>query len=380
MLKGIAHFERTNNLWTIYHDDEALAETEPQWIRQRKWHGVISRHTTKGFAEVCTKLRIPLVDLNDVDPFPGIPKIRPDNNLIGQRGAEHFLERGYRNFGFAGFSNLGWSCERRDGFLEAVLRSGHKCSLFDVVFPGCTTPFWVEKQIEKLSLWLKGLAKPIGVMATFDLRAQQLINAAYDAGILVPEEIAVIGVNNDTHRCEMTVPAISSVAPNAFQSGFRAASLLNDMLAGRKIDKYDQRVEPLGVVARHSTDILAIDDEKIAAAVNFIRQNACGGLTADQVADHAHISRSLLEKKFRHYIGRSPQSEIRRMQIGKISQLLVDTDFPLKRIAELTGFDYTEYMCVLFKRMTGYPPGAFREKMQNKAIVRSIVSDAQIVP
>jgi LacI family transcriptional regulator len=373
MLKGIAHFERTNNVWTAYHDDEAISETDVKWVRDRNWKGVISRHTTPKLANICRELKIPLVDMNDVDPYPGIPKIRPDNARIGQLGAEHLIGRGYRHFGFAGFSNMGWSRERRDSFTETVRLAGHDCSLFDVPYPGGSTPFWNEKQIEKLSAWLKKLPKFSAVMACNDLRAQQLITAAATSGILVPEDIAILGANNETFRCEMTIPALSSVAPNAFQSGFRAAGLLNDMLLGRKVESYDQRVEPLGVVARLSTNALAIDDDKIADAVNFIRKMACNGLTVDQVAENSHISRSLLEKKFRRYIGRSPQAEIRRVQVSRITELLIETDYPLKRIAELTGFDYTEYMSVLFKRMTGLPPGEYREKMRDKAIVRSTV-------
>jgi len=377
MLKGIAHFERINNVWTVYHDDEAISETELKWFRNRKWQGVISRHTTPELASTCLELKIPLVDLNDVELFPGIPKVRPDNARIGQVGAEHFIERGYQNFGFAGFSNLGWSCERRDGFSEAIRDAGHSCSVLDVVYPGSKTQFCDDAQIEKLSSWLRELPRPIGIMACIDLRAQQLINAAHVCKILVPEEMAILGANNDTFRCELTIPALSSVAPNAFQSGFRAASLLDDMLVGRKIDSFNHRIEPLGVVTRLSTDILAIDDQTIAEAVNFIRQNACQGVTADQVAENSHISRSLLEKKFRQFIRRSPQAEIRRVKVSKISQLLIDTDLPLKRIAEMTGFEYTEYMCVLFKRMTGLPPGEYREKMQDKAVVRSMANAGQ---
>ena len=371
MLKGIAHFERSHVFWSGYHDDQAVAETEVHWIRKREWHGVISRHTTQELVDVCREMGIPLIDMNDVDVFPGVPKIRPDNRRIGQIGAEHFRDRGYRNVGFAGFSNLGWSRERRDGFAESALAAGQDCSLFEVDFPGSSTPFWDDEQIEEIAVWLRALSKPFAVMACNDMRAQQIISAARAAEILVPEQLAVLGANNDIVRCEMTIPAISSVAPNAFQSGFRAAGMLNEILSGRDVVSMDQRVEPLGVVVRHSTDTLAIDDEKIAAAVNFIRKSACTGVTADQVADSAHISRSLLEKKFRHYIGRSPQAEIRRVQVDRIGQLLVATDFPLKKIAEMTGFEYTEYMCVLFKRTTGYTPGAYRDTMKDKANVRS---------
>ncbi len=369
MLKGIAHFERTHHVWTAFHDDQGISEGDPQWIRGKKWQGVISRHTTPEMAEACVELGIPLVDLNDVEPYPGVPKIRPDNVSIGHLGAEHFIERGYQKFGFAGFFNNLWSCERRDGFVEAVRLSSRECSVFDVEYPGDSTPFWEEEQISKLAVWLKGLPKPIGVMACVDLRAQQVISAAHAAGILVPEEVAVLGANNDTIRCELADPALSSVAPNAFQSGYRAAALMRDLLSGRQPKAMEQRVEPVGVVTRHSTDVLAVEDRNVAAALSFIREQACHGITVEQVLQHAHASRSQMERKFREHIGRSPQSEIRRVQLRKIRQLLLETDFPLKRIAELTGFEHMEYMCVLFKRMTGSSPGSYRVKMQDKAVV-----------
>jgi LacI family transcriptional regulator len=376
MLKGIAHFERTHHVWTAFHDDQAVSETDPRWLRSKKWQGVISRHTTPALASACAELNIPLVDLNDVEPYPGIPKIRPDNIGIGHLGAEHFIERGYQKFGFAGFSNVLWSRERRDGFVEAARLAGRECAVFDVEYPGDSTPFWEEEEIGKLSSWLKDLPKPIGVMACVDLRAQQLVSAAHASGILVPEEVAILGANNDTIRCELADPALSSVAPNAFQSGYRAAALLRDMLAGGKPAALDQRVEPLGVVTRHSTDVLAVEDRNVAAALSFIREQACHGITVDQVLQHAHASRSQIERKFRQHIGRSPQSEIRRVQLRKIRQLLLETDFPLKRIAELTGFEHMEYMCVLFKRSTGFPPGIYRVKMQDKATIGAAPAEA----
>jgi len=366
MLKGVAHFERTHHIWTAFHDDQGVSEGDPRWLRTKKWQGVISRHTTPILVKTCKELEIPLVDLNDIALFPGVPKIRPDNVGIGHLGAEHFIERGYQKFGFSGFGNDSWSCERRDGFVEAVRLAGRDCSVFDVEYPGDSTPFWEEEQIGKLATWLTSLPKPIAVMACVDLRAQQVISAAHTVGILVPEEVAVLGVNNDTVRCELADPALSSVAPNAFQSGYRAAALMRDLLAGKKASSMDQRVDPVGVVTRHSTDVLAVEDRNVAAALSYIREHACEGITVNDVLQHAHASRSQMERKFRHYIGRSPQAEIRRVQLRKIRQLLLETDFPLKRIAELTGFEHMEYMCVLFKRMTGDSPGNYRVRMQDK--------------
>lgn len=364
MLKGIAHYERSHQLWTAFHDDQARVETEPYWLRSKKWDGVISRHTTPALVKACAQQKIPLVDLNDVKPFPGVPKIRPDNIGLGHLGAEHFLERGHQHFGYSGFANDGWSCERRDGYLEALRLAGRKCEMFDVNYPGDLTPIWDAEQIASLCDWLRQLPKPVAVMACNDMRAQQLITAAHTCNILVPEEVSILGVNNDPIRCELAYPPLSSVAPNGFQSGYRAAETLAEMLEGRKPANYDQRIEPLGVVTRLSTDALAIHDRNVAAALNFIRENACTGVKVDDVSRHAFASRSQLEKKFRQYLGRSPQAEIRRVQVSKIRQLLIETDFPLKKIADLTGFEHVEYMCVLFKRLTGDSPGIYRKKTQ----------------
>ena len=195
-----------------------------------------------------------------------------------------------------------------------------------------------------------GLPKPAGVMACNDLRAQQLIAVAHASGLLVPEEVAILGANNEPIRCELAYPPLSSVSPNAFQSGYRAAEMLAQLMAGQTPESVDVRIEPLGVATRPSTDVLAIEDRSVAAALNLIRQRACLGVTVDEVVRHAHASRSQLEKKFRRHLGRSPQAEIRRVQVAKIKQLLVDTDYPLKKIAELAGFEHVEYMSVVFKR------------------------------
>ncbi len=363
MLKGVAHFERSHQLWTGFLDDEARSERDPQWVRSKKWDGVISRHTTPALVQTCAELKLPLVDLNDTELFPGVPKIRPDNVALGHLGAEHFIERGYQHFGFAGFGNHGWSCERRDGFAEALRLAGKKGEVLDVEYPGDLTPFWDAQQIAALENWLARLPKPIGVMACNDMRAQQVMAAAHACGILVPEEVAVLGANNEPIRCELAYPPLSSVSPNAFQSGYKAAEVLADLMNRRKPDSYDIRIEPAGVSTRPSTDVLAIDDRIVTTALSYIRQKACAGLNVDDVVKAAHASRSQLEKKFRRYLGRSPQAEIRRVQVAKIKQLLVETDYPLKRISEMAGFEHVEYMSVVFKRLTGDSPGGFRKRI-----------------
>ncbi|HEY3756199.1 MAG TPA: DNA-binding transcriptional regulator [Opitutaceae bacterium] len=366
MLKGIAHFHRLHSPRRLFLDDQARSEADTKWLRSRKWDGAISRHTTPALVRACAEMGVPLVDLNDSEPFDGVPKIRPDNVGIGHMGAEHFIERGYSHFAFCGFSNAGWAQERRDGFVEGLQLAGRTCEIFEVSYPGDLNPYWDAEQTTALVAWLEALPKPIGVMACNDLRALQIMAATHSAGLVVPDDVAVLGVNNETIRCELSNPPLSSVAPNAFRSGYEAAQLLEELLQGNRPKTLVRRIDALGVVLRHSTDVLAIQDRPTASALGYIRDHAHKGITVADVMKHAFASRSQLEKKFRRHIGRSPQAEIRRVQVAKIRQLLAETDFPLKRIAELTGFEYIEYMSVVFKRLVGESPGAYRQKVQRR--------------
>lgn len=360
MLEGIVSYQRSHQQWLTFLDDEARGMWDMNWLSSGKWDGVICRHTTPEMAERCRKLGLFLVDVNDSGPIPGVPKIRPDNVAIGHRGAEHFLGRGYRNFGFCGFGNQDWSRERQAGYEEALQLVDRECHVHNLDYPGVVAPDWDRTLTLEIADWLKKLPKPIAIMACVDMHAFQVIHAAKQANLNVPEDVALVGVNNDVLRCELSYPPLSSVEPNAFQSGYLAAETLDRMLHGDNRVSADIRIDPLDVVTRHSSNLLAIQDPHVVAALRHINERACCGLTVDQVVRAAAASRSKLEKKFRQYLGRSPQAEIRRVQIAKVRTLLRDTDYPLKQIAELCGFEYVEYLSVVFKRITGQTPGHFR--------------------
>ncbi len=364
VLQGIIQHERTHRQWATFLDDEARTEREPGWLRREEWRGVISRHTTPEMVQICAELGLPLVDLNDTPPFPGVPKIRPDNAAIGRLGAEHFIERGFRHFAFCGWGNQLWSCDRRDGFVETLRAAGHGCEVLDIDYPGIITPDWNTEQIQRISDWLKRQPKPVAAMGCVDVCAFQMLAAAQQAGLLVPEEVAMLGANNDTVRCELSHPPLSSVALNSYQAGYYAAEVLDRMLRGDAPGGIDARIAPLGVVTRLSTDILAVGDRAVTTALSYIREQACRGISVSDVVRHAEASRSQLEKKFRRLIGRSPQAEIRRVQLARVKELLIETDLPLKAIATMTGFDHLDYLSVVFKRLTAETPGHFRKRRQ----------------
>lgn len=366
ILDGIARFAR--GTWDVQIDSRASAVSDPTWIASSPWDGVITRHISAALVSACANRQIPLVDLNDSPVQKGIPKVRPNNIAVGHMGAEHLLERGFRNFGFCGLTEC-WSAERRGGFVEALELTGQRCHVLETEYRFTDSTWERDQQIE-IGRWLRTLPKPVAVMACNDLRALQVVSACNREGLLVPAEVAVLGANDDHIRCSFGNPPLSSVATDRALAGYRAAEMLDRMMV-RKIVVLDEEVliDPMNVVIRQSTDALAVDDAATAAAINYIKHHACDGISANDVAKHVKLPRHLLERRYRRTVGRSPHVDIRLTQISRAKQLLVESDVPLKLIAQAVGLAHTEYLSVLFRRYTGSPPGKFRRSHQiSKAV------------
>ncbi|TWT80179.1 Xylose operon regulatory protein [Planctomycetes bacterium CA13] len=364
ILQGIAQYQKSHARWSVYLDERELWATPPSWLLQRHWDGILCRTTTKGLAESIISKGIPAVDLNDLYTGLGLPRIRSKMQAIGQLGARHLHERGFRHLAFCGFKNETWSTERRDGFFAEAATLGTHCDLYESVWRGKGVPRWDTDQ-DKIASWIESLPKPVGIMACNDVRGQHVLNACQDSGDFVPEQVAVVGVDNNELLCNFCNPPLSSIQPNPLRIGFEAAMLLDQLMAGEQPDPMDHEIDPIGVVVRQSSDALGIADADVVAAIAFIRENAFSGVTVDQIADQVAVSRSHLERSFRKYLGHSPQHEIRWTQVKRIRQLLLETDLTLASIAKLVGFVHVEYMTVVFKRLTGQSPTAFRKEVKD---------------
>ena len=283
---------------------------------------------------------------------------------IGRLGAEHLRERGFRHLAFCGFSGETWSQQRRDGFLEAARGLVRESDIYESPWAGLREHPWQEER-NRIAQWLHTLPRPAGIMACNDVRGQHVLDACQHAGTPVPDEIAVVGVDNAQTFCELCNPPLSSVVPDAERIGFEAAAMLDRLMSGRRIAVPNLRMAPLGVATRQSSDVFAVEDALIARAVRFIREHACEGIQVADVMDAVRCSRSVLERRFREYLDRSPQQEIREVQLRRARQLLADTDWTLPRIAEATGIEHPEYLSVVFKRETGQTPGQFRQAHQS---------------
>lgn len=360
--KGVARYFAQHEKWEIYFDTTLASLSDHAWPGGEIWDGVISEHTPARLIETRAHLNLPLVALNP-DFFSETPSVVVDHTAVGRLGAEHLVDRGVLHFAFCGFSNQPWSRARCKGFLQTLQRRGRHCSLIETPAPELETSEWNAREIEALSHWLADAPKPLGIMACNDTRGAQLIHAADAAGLSVPEDVAVLGANNSEMRCELIRPALSSIAINEVECGYKAAEMLHRLMDGLPVAAVST-ISPLGTVTRGSTDLSVVHDRRVAIAIRFIQEHGCEPITIADVCRHAGIARTQLEQKFRALFARSPQAEVRRVRLDRIRKLLHETDLPLKTIAEMTGFEHVEYMSVFCKKALGESPGRYRRRVQ----------------
>lgn len=365
LLLGVAKFVREHGRWSIFLQERSLGDVSPSWLKDWEGDGIIARVENRPMAEAIRRLGLPAVDVRYLLPNLEMPSVRTDDEAVARAASEHLLERGFRHFAFCGFDGADYSDIRRDSFAERIAEAGFRCHAFeDPQKPRKASTLEYEehglKYEDLVASWLKELPKPIGLMACNDIRGQQVLNACRAIGVAVPDEVAVIGVDNDEVLCDLSDPPLTSVMPNTERIGYEAAALLDRMMAGAKSPKQPVFIEPAGIVTRRSTDVLAIEDRHIAAAVRFIREHATEGIDVSDVLKAVPLSRSTLERRFARALGRSPKDEILRVRLNRAKELLAETDFSLALVAEKVGFEHTEYLSVIFKKKTGLTPGQFR--------------------
>ncbi len=363
ILHAISHYNRLHRRWTAFVDDQAFSKKNPDYILNRDWDGVICKEPAPDLFAQCLERGIPCVDLSDYpSSISGIPKVHPDNEAVGHMAAEYFIEKGYHNFAYCGFSNKPWSDSRKAGYVEALKLVHREPIVFETEHPELTKADWDKQNVQEIMEWIDGIPKPLAVFSANDLRGLQVIDACSMLNVHVPEEVSVMGVNNDTIRCELSNPQLSSISLNCESYGQTAAKLLDTLMDGRAVKEMDVLIEPRTVVTRRSTDAFCIEDPNVAAALHLIKNRANEGITVDWVVRQLKTSRSSLERNFRKYLGKTPQVEIRDVQIQKIKQLLLETDYTLAHIASLSGFDHPEYMAVVFKKSSGQTLNQYRLK------------------
>jgi LacI family transcriptional regulator len=361
ILRGIARYVREHEPWALYHEPHGLEESVPRWLKRWKGDGIIARIQTRAMARVLAASGIPVVNVLGVVPNLSFPLVFVDNDAVARMAAAHLLERGLRHFAFFGIEGEDWSAQRYVGFCAAVAAVQRDVPIYQLPRDATGKRSW-ERAEDKLARWVAALPKPVGVLVCSDQRGPQFLEACRRAGASVPDEVAVIGVDNDEPSCEVCLPPLSSIDADHTSVGYQAASLLDGLLRGHAPPKKPVLVQPQQVIVRLSTDVRAITDPAIASALRLIREQAHAGLRVDAIARCVNLSRSVLQRRFRALLKRSVHQEILAARIKRACELLLKTDLPLATVAERAGFKHQEYLGAVFRARLGKTPAQVRRE------------------
>jgi len=338
IIRGIMRYIHSNCPWRLYVEEDP-ANKIPSFT---SWSGdgLIVDLDGGRISKAIPKFTGKLVGIGCLAPDIlrklDISTVKTDDQMVAEWAADHLVERGLEHFAYCGMDQRGldqWNEIRCDSFRRCIT----------------------------------GLPKPVGLMACNDSQGRSVLEACRQANLNVPEDVAIIGVDNDELMCELAVPPLSSVAQATEQIGFRAAELLDTLITGHRRRPVHIAIPPACLVTRQSSDIVAIDDEVVSRAIKFIREHATELVGVSEVTRHVGVSRSTLEKHFKGMVGRTVHDEFQKRRLGIARRLLTCSNLPLQVIAEQSGFRSAHYMSAVFRRELGHPPGKLRQQRSYSA-------------
>ena len=351
-----------------------------KWFNEWKPDGIIGQIYDNRLARVYRATGKPVVELFESRAHSEFHRVLPDDVALGEMAAQHFLERGFRNFAFFGVPWMLWSREREQGYRDEI----HRVLGAQPATPNDRRPrgqFTINSfsqhprgrgaarhMARRMSSWLADLPKPVAVLAANDLWGSELIQAARAVGLHVPDDVAVLGVDNDELLCELSYPPLSSIRLGAEQIGRTAVELLEKLMQGKKVKTEPARIGPMELVTRQSTDTLAVEDPEVAAALRHIRLHATDGISVKQLMGEVTMNRRTMERRFNSIVGHTPLEEIRRVRLAR-AKVLLQTDMPIYEVATKSGFATPEYLATSFRQAEGKSPTAFRRSFGPRTVL-----------
>lgn len=344
----------------------------PEWnsvsIRQLVgWtgDGVIAALNTPKEAECAATFHLPVVNMSSALSESPVPRSMVDNFAIGTLAAEHLLERGFRNYAFYGMRDLDYSKQRLRGYQTRLKSGGYQCESFTLPSTfDLRGNVWLSQQ-KRLTEWLAKLPSPCGLFAASDARARQVINSCDQLQRSVPERLSVIGVDDQQIICEHVHPTISSIARNNIAEGYKAASLLDRLMRGRKVPIKDQLIAPLRVIPRESTATFAVSDDRLREVLNYFQQHMEDPVTVEELCAHVDVSRRWLEYSFRNVLNETPYQYMRRQRLEGAQRLLADDpNVKIYHIAQQVGFSSAKQLTKAFRREFGTSPREYRRSIE----------------
>lgn len=369
--EGILRYARVNGPWRLYRREGRPGEQRLRDLKQWGCSGIITTSCNLHEAHAIAGARVPVV-VFEPDPetrAPGHPlakysRLRVDSFATGEYAARFFLERHYKRFAFVGTEHeTYWSRERGEGFRNVIEAAGGTVNDYGVPSANARRDWAIEQpQMEE---WLKALPKPVALFAAMDGRARQVLDACFDAGIAVPEEVAVLGVDDDPLICEATFPTLSSIQHNSEHAGYLLAGHLDELMRGRRLRRKEEWIKPIRVFERRSTQVTAIADRQVAHACEYIWREA--GHRSIGVPDVVRVfgsSRRYAETRFKAVTGRTLMDEIRRVKLDRVCALLRETNLSISEIAQQCNFARESHLAFLFRKHHGMTMSEYRIAMR----------------
>lgn len=367
LLMGLVRYAQDKEDWKFYFSEPMYypkcytIEAFIANLHELKPHAVFTYVNDPRVVDAVLELGIAAVVIPMAAPHPGVPNLLENWDKTGHMAADYFIGKGYTHFAYAGFKKLMWAEKRRESFIKYISRYGYNVEIYEKLIAVQKHNWKLEDK--HMAGWLKKLPKPVGIMCCNDDFAQQLLNACDIASLSVPEEVAILGVDNDELVCETCNPSLSSIALDHNKAGYEIGRLLDDMISGEDCEGRNILLSPIKIVSRKSSDNLAVNNQDVAKAVDYIQEYCKNrNLTVGDVVEHTFVSRRTLEKQFQKHLNCSIYSKIKELRVEYFKTLLIETDMPVYEIALKMGFKEIKHVSKYFQEETGMTPIAFRKK------------------
>lgn len=364
VIEGVGHYLQSSKVnWDVYLEEDFL--TRLHNIQSWGSDGIIADFDDSTIQSAVKNLNIPVVGVggsykNEAD-YPDVPYVATDNYEVIKSAYEHLKSKGLERFAFYGFpsdENHRWASEREQAIVTLCQNDGYDCS----VYRGHSTrPETWQYSMNRLAEWLQNLPNPVGIVSVTDARARHLLQACDEIKKVVPDQISIVGIDDDEIARNLSRISLSSVTQGCFEMGFQAAKLLHRRIDNPNLKNKIVNVPPVGVVQRQSTDFKALRDPAVIQAMHYIRQHACRGIKVEQVLDFVGISRSNLETRFKLERGHSIHHELHQEKLARACELLKTTEMSAQNISASSGYPSVQYMYAVFKKHYGQTPKEYRQ-------------------
>lgn len=362
IIQGVSKYAAEQGNWSIRLESRNLQDAPPEWLKTWDGDGILVRCDSEQMAEAILESNCPVVDFRGGVPEAGLPLVGVDNEKVIKLAIKHFQNRGFTNFAYCDGQGQRrfWMDLRRRYFADGMKRENLSYQLFPQKSPSKKLGSWTENLHDQLRQWLKDLPKPIALLTCDDEQAHLICDTLRVLNIEVPNEVAVLGIDNDELFCKVSTPPLSSIDINTVKIGYEGAATLTKLIQGKKVP-HKKLIPPRGVVTRQSTDIFATKDPKAIDALLYIKQNACKSITASDVAKLIGVSRGTIDRYLLNAVGNTAAHLILKAKLNLVKSYLCTTDLSLETIAKKSGFASPQNLVNVFREKVGITPGQYRK-------------------